>query len=67
MAATDKTTDKRKTATSLAVLGIILFIIGEGIANIHNPLRGSGLGTISILAGIVLLAIGLYMLFIKRA
>jgi uncharacterized membrane protein HdeD (DUF308 family) len=62
MALTDKIKDKRKTATNLVVSGIILFIIGEGIVNIHNPLRGSGLGTLSILVGIVLVVIGLYLL-----
>jgi uncharacterized membrane protein YidH (DUF202 family) len=40
----------------LVVLGIILVIVGIAIINIHgNPLRGSGLGTISIVVGVVLL------------
>jgi uncharacterized membrane protein len=63
----EKTTDKRNIATILAVLGIIFVIIGAGIAIIHNPLRGSGIGTLSIVVGIVLLVIGIYMLATKRA
>jgi hypothetical protein len=67
MAVTDKILDKRNRATVLTGLGIIFFIIGEGIVNIHNPLRGSGLGTLSILVGIALFLIGVYMLVTKRA
>ena len=67
MAVTDKTTDKRNIATILAVLGIIFVIIGTGIATIHNPLRGSGLGTLCFVAGIVLLVIGVYMIVTKRS
>jgi uncharacterized membrane protein len=67
MAVTDKTADKRNIATILAVLGIIFVIIGAGIAIIHNPLRGSGLGTLSIVVGLVLLVIGIYMLATKRS
>ncbi len=66
MAVTDKTTDKSNIATILSVLGVIFVIIGLGIAIIHNPLRGSGLGTLSIVAGIVLLVIGIYLLVTKR-
>ena len=67
MAVTDKTADKKNIATILAVIGIVLVIIGAGIAIIHNPLRGSGLGTLSIVAGIVLVVIGVYTLATKRA
>jgi uncharacterized membrane protein len=66
MAVTDKTTDKNNIATILAVVGVVLVIIGVGIATIHNPLRGSGLGTLSFVAGIVLLIVGIYMLVTKR-
>ncbi len=67
MAVTDKTTDKRNIAMILAVLGVILVIIGTCIATIHNPLRGSGLGTLSFVAGLVLLVIGVYMIVTKRS
>ena len=50
---------KNKRATILSIIGIVLVIIGGGIAIIHNPLRGSGLGTICIVAGVILLIIGL--------
>lgn len=66
MAITDKTSDKRNIATILSAIGIVLVIIGAGIAIIHNPLRGSGLGTLSIVVGIVLLVVGVYMLATKR-
>jgi hypothetical protein len=42
------------TPVNLGILGIILLVVGIGIVSIHNPLRGSGLGTISIIAGVVL-------------
>jgi hypothetical protein len=50
---------KNKRATILGVLGIIFVIIGAAIAIIHNPLRGSGLGTICIATGVVLLVISI--------
>jgi hypothetical protein len=41
-----------------AGIGLLLVIIGIGIITIHgNPLRGSGLGTISIIAGIILVGL----------
>jgi uncharacterized Tic20 family protein len=53
-----KTTDNRNMhAIILGVIGIVIVLVGVAIATIHNPLRGSGLGTISIVAGIVLLVI----------
>jgi len=58
--------NKKMHATILGVLGIIFVIIGAGIAIIHNPLRGSGLGTISIVIGIVLLIIALLRFTYKR-
>ena len=48
-----------KHATVLGVLGLIFVIIGAGIAIIHNPLRGSGLGTACIVLGVVLLVISI--------
>lgn len=55
----DKNTGKRNThAMVLAVIGIILLILGLLIVFVHGaPLRGSGVGTIAIIAGIVLLII----------
>ena len=50
---------KNKHATVLGILGVIFVIIGACIAIIHNPLRGSGLGTICIVIGVVLLVIAL--------
>jgi hypothetical protein len=50
---------KNKRATILGVLGIIFVIIGGAIAIIHNPLRGSGLGTIFLVTGVVLLVISI--------
>jgi uncharacterized membrane protein len=54
-----KTTGNRNThALILTVIGIILFILGILIVSIHGaPLRGSGVGTIAIIAGIILLII----------
>jgi hypothetical protein len=54
-------------ATILAVIGIILVFVGVAIATVHNPLRGSGLGTISVVAGIALLVIALLRFKYKRA
>jgi len=53
-------------ATILGVIGIILVIVGAAIAIIHNPLRGSGLGTASIVIGVVLLIIALLRFTYKR-
>ena len=45
-------------ATILAVIGIILFILGILIVSIHGaPLRGSGMGTILIIIGVIMLVI----------
>lgn len=59
MAATDKTANKKKIATILAVIGIIIVIIGLAIV------RGSGWGIVSIISGLVLLVISGYMLYAK--
>ena len=65
---TGKTDNSKKHATILAVIGIILVIAGILIVSVHgNPLRGSGLGTISILVGIVLLIIAGLRAFYKPA
>ena len=54
-------------AIILGVLGIILVIIGEAIINIRGmPFRGSGLGTLTVIAGIILLIIAALRLFYKR-
>jgi len=38
-----------------AVLGVALIVIGIGIITIHGaPLRGTGAGTLSVIAGVVL-------------
>jgi len=66
--------DKGKTtsnpnmhATILLVIGIILFILGILIVSVHGaPLRGSGVGTIAIIAGIVLLIIAYLRFRSKR-
>jgi len=45
-------------AMILFVIGIILLILGILIVSVHGaPLRGSGVGTIAIIAGVVLLVI----------
>jgi hypothetical protein len=54
-------------ATILAILGIIVLIIGKAIINISGmPFRGSGLGTLMAIAGVVLLVIAGLRFFIKR-
>ena len=64
----EKTTNNRNMhAIILGVLGIILLIVGVAIATIHGTgLRGSGLGTLAIVAGVVLLVIAALRLFYKR-
>ena len=43
---------------ALGVLGIVLLIVGAAIVTIHGaPGRGSGIGTLSVVAGVVLLVI----------
>jgi uncharacterized membrane protein len=61
------TNNSKMHATILGVIGIILVIVGTAIAIIHNPLRSSGLGTISIVTGVVLLIIALIRFTYKRA
>jgi len=63
-----QTKDSRNIhAIILAVLGIILVIIGEAIINIPGaPMRGSGLGTLSAVAGVILLIIAAIRFMYKR-
>ena len=62
------TTNKRNMhAIILGVLGIILVITGEAIINIRGmPFRGSGLGTLLTIAGILMLIIAALRFFYKR-
>ena len=70
-----KMVEKAPTANSsnmhaiiLSVIGIILVIVGAAIIAIPGaPLRGSGIGTISLLLGVVLLVIALLRFRAKRA
>ena len=63
-----KTTGSRNMhAAILSVIGIVLLIIGIAIVSIHgNPLRGSGLGTASIVLGIIMLIIAAIRFYYKR-
>jgi len=69
MSESGKTTGSRNVhAVILSVIGIVLLIVGIAIVSIHgNPLRGSGLGTASIVLGIVVLIIAAIRFFYKRA
>jgi hypothetical protein len=69
MSESGKTTGNRNLhAVILSVIGIVLLIIGIAIVSIHgNPLRGSGLGTASIVLGIIMLIIAAIRFFYKRA
>jgi hypothetical protein len=67
--------EKAQTANSrnmhaiiLSVIGVILVIVGAAIITIPGaPMRGSGIGTILLLAGVVLLIIALLRFRAKRA
>jgi hypothetical protein len=51
------TSNTKMPATSFAIIGIILVIAGLAIIYIPGmPFRGSGLGTISVIIGAVLVA-----------
>jgi hypothetical protein len=57
-----------KRAAVLFFLGSISFIIGLCIVKIHGaPLRGTGAGTLLIIAGIFMLVIAALRAFYKRA
>jgi hypothetical protein len=49
----------KKRAAVIDLIGIICVIIGGAIAVLHTPLRGSGLGTIFMVIGVILLFIAL--------
>jgi hypothetical protein len=69
MAEKAQTTNSRNMhAIILSVIGIILVIAGAAIITIPGaPMRGSGIGTISLLLGAVLLVIALLRFRAKRA
>jgi len=52
-------------AMILALLGVIAFVAGIAIATVHSHLRGSGLGTLLIVVGVVLLIIS-YLRFTRK-
>lgn len=55
-------------AILLSIIGIILLIAGAAIITVPGtPMRGSGIGTVSVLAGVVLLFIALLRFRAKRA
>ena len=61
------TGNRKMHATILGALGIVLLIVGIAIATIHGTgLRGSGLGTLAIVAGVVLLIVAYLRLNYKR-
>ena len=53
------TSNRNMHVTILSVIGIILLIAGIIIVTVHNPLRGSGLGTASIVLVVMLLIIAI--------
>jgi hypothetical protein len=60
MSENQKPVDNRNMhVTILSVIGVILLIVGIIIVTVHNPLRGSGLGTVSIVLGVILLIIAI--------
>ena len=69
MSESGKTTGNRNMHVAiLSVIGIVLIIIGIAIVSIHgNPLRGSGLGTASIVLGVIMLIIAAIRFYYKRA
>jgi uncharacterized membrane protein len=55
----NKTAKRNTRAIVLAVIGVVLLVLGILIVFVHGaPLRGSGVGTIAIIAGVILLVIG---------
>jgi uncharacterized membrane protein len=63
-----KTSDSRNIhAIILSVLGIIALIAGIAVATVKGThLRGSGLGTVLIVIGVVLLLIAILRFYYKR-
>jgi hypothetical protein len=61
------TNNRNMHAIILSVIGILLMIVGAAIISIPGaPMRGSGIGTISVLVGVVLLVIALLRFRAKR-
>jgi len=55
-------------AIILTVIGIVLLVLGILIVTVHGaPLRGSGVGTLAIVAGIIALVIALLRFRSTRA
>jgi uncharacterized membrane protein YidH (DUF202 family) len=49
---------KNMSVAAVAVIGIIVLIVGAGIVTVRGaPFRGSGLGTVLLVVGIVLLLV----------
>jgi hypothetical protein len=62
------TVNRNRFVILLGLIGIILVIAGAAIITIPGaPMRGSGIGTLSLVAGIVLLVIPLLRFMSKRA
>jgi len=59
MAQTSKTLGNRNLhVTTLGILGVVFLVAGIGISTIHGTgLRGSGLGTLAIVIGVLLLVV----------
>ncbi len=54
-------TDRNKIrGVVLGIIGVILLIAGLAVATIPSSLRGSGLGTVLIVLGIIMLLIGIW-------
>ena len=53
-----KTVKSNTHAIVLAVIGVVLLVLGILIVSVHGaPLRGTGVGTLAIIAGVILLVI----------
>ncbi len=57
---------KKNQAVILGLIGIILALAGVGIIAVPNVLRGSGLGTISLVLGILILVLALFRFSVRR-
>jgi uncharacterized YccA/Bax inhibitor family protein len=64
-----KTTSNRYMhATVLTVIGIVVLVLGILIVTVHGaPLRGSGIGTLAIIAGVIVLVIAALRFRSRRA
>ena len=51
----------------LVLIGLVLVVAGLAIIEIHNPLRGSGAGTASLVLGIVVFIVGLWRFSLHRS